>query len=72
MKLKSVTYRSRKLTTTTLKNRLIITIKNTRAESKRIDVNVSKKKFTVKENINTKNKPAESKKIAMEFTNRQV
>ena len=58
--------------TTTLKNRLIITTKNTRAESKRIDVNVSKKKFAVKENINTKNKPAESKKIAVEFTNKQV
>jgi hypothetical protein len=43
LKLKRATYRSRKLTTTTLKNRLIITIKNTRAESKRIDVKVSKK-----------------------------
>ena len=28
---------------------------------------VSKKKFAVKENINIKNKPAESKRITMEF-----
>jgi hypothetical protein len=72
-KLKSATYWSRKLTTTTLKNRLIITTKNTRAESKRIDVKVSKKKFAVKENITIKNKPAKSKKIGVEFiTYKQV
>ena len=52
-----MTYRSRKLTTTTLKNRLIITIKNMPAESKKIA-----------EGFITKNKPAESKRITMEFT----
>jgi hypothetical protein len=49
-----VTYRSRKLTTTTLKNRLIITIKNMPAESKKIA-----------EEFITKNKP---KRITVEFT----
>jgi hypothetical protein len=34
--LKSATYRSKRLTTTTLQNRLIITIKNKPAESKKI------------------------------------
>ena len=56
MKLKSVTYRSRKLTTTTLKNCLIITIKNKPTESKKIA-----------EEFITKNKPAESKRITVEF-----
>jgi hypothetical protein len=47
--------------------------KNARAESKKIDMKVSKKKFAVMENITIKNKPAKSKKIGVEFiTYRQV